>query len=161
MHDHELRELLRRKAAEMRLEPAAPQRLLKRARRRRIGTVLLSSTVVAGVALGAFLGAHAALQKGAVPPPRQLATEAPNPQTPAGFQGLWPTTTKPALRSLQDEVDQGHMPLLTDPQGVANEFAVNVMGWDPNDVTTRPGQAQGSSDVAIVDVFDRALQAGS
>ena len=47
--DDDLRNLLRDKADEVRMDPAAPPRVLQRARRRRIGNVLLSSILVAAI----------------------------------------------------------------------------------------------------------------
>jgi len=71
--DHDIREMLREKAEEVRFDPAVPRPVLRRARRRRVGNAVLASVLVAGVAAGGFIGVRQALNGGAKPAHRQVA----------------------------------------------------------------------------------------
>src|SRR6266550_4181098 len=66
--DDDLRNLLRDKADEIRTDPAAPPRVLQRARRRRIGNALVASATTLAVAAGAFLGVRAVSHETRRPP---------------------------------------------------------------------------------------------
>jgi len=61
--DRELKELLRRKAEEARLDPGAPAPVLRRARRRRIGNAVVAGLTTAAVVAGAFVGVRVALHQ--------------------------------------------------------------------------------------------------
>src|SRR5439155_18416298 len=68
--DDDLRNLLRDKADEVRMDPAAPPRVLQRARRRRIGNAVVASTTTLAVVAGAFLGVRALSHETRRPPSR-------------------------------------------------------------------------------------------
>jgi hypothetical protein len=73
--DSEVRQLLRDRAEEARIEPTIPPAVLRRARRRRAGTVAMTGVVAAAVAAGALVGVRAALDRGgALRPGGQEAT---------------------------------------------------------------------------------------
>jgi hypothetical protein len=127
--DRDVKTLLESKAEEMRLEPGIPDRVLRRARRRRAGTALLAGAITAAAVVGVFAGARLLLQETAGPP--RDVRPAGTPGRPYPF--IYPPT-QAQLDTTIAEVAQGSMPMWTDPEGVATLFAVNVMGWEPEDV---------------------------
>jgi hypothetical protein len=127
--DRDVKALLEAKAEEMRLHPAIPDRMLRRARRRRAGTALVAGVVAAAAVVGVFAGARLLLQETAGP--SRDVRPAGTPGRPYPF--IYPPTQE-QLDTTIAEVAQGSMPMWTDPEGVATLFAVNVMGWDPEDV---------------------------
>ncbi|HXF37685.1 MAG TPA: hypothetical protein VNO17_10985, partial [Actinomycetota bacterium] len=70
------------------------------------------------------------------------------------FPGIYPQASWADLERDQRAVDQGHHPLWTTPEGVAAEFAVAVLGWDPADVVTERNTRQDVG--ASVFVTDRS-----
>jgi hypothetical protein len=75
--DSELKQLLRDRADEARVEPTIPPAVLRRARRRRAGTVAMTGVVAAAVAAGALVGVRAAIDRGgAVRPGNEQETTA-------------------------------------------------------------------------------------
>jgi hypothetical protein len=126
--DVDLKTILDEKAEEMRLDPRIPRRVLRRARRRRAANAILAGTVTVGLALGAFVGARALLDETAVPQPTR-----PGGTTEEFYPFIYPPTLE-ELEVTQAQVAQGSMPMWTEPQGAATLFAVNVMGWDMDDV---------------------------
>lgn len=62
--DSELKQLLRDRADEARVEPTIPQAVLRRVRRRRVGTVAMTGLVAAAVVTGALVGVRSALDRG-------------------------------------------------------------------------------------------------
>ena len=121
--------MLESKAEEMRLDPHVPPSVLRRARRRRAGNAVLAGAVTVGLALGAFVGARALLDGTTSVPPEIR----PGGTTEEFYPFIYPPTPK-ELKAIQDEVAQGSMPMWTEPEGVAILFAVNVMGWEMDDV---------------------------
>jgi hypothetical protein len=57
----------------------------------------------------------------------------PGQTTEKFYPFIYPPTQE-ELEVTQEQVAQGSMPLWTDPEGVAILFAVNVMGWEMDDV---------------------------
>jgi hypothetical protein len=62
--DNELRELLQERAGSVRIDASIPTHTLRRSRRRRIATTLVTGAVTVGVVAGAFVGAQALLNDG-------------------------------------------------------------------------------------------------
>lgn len=120
--------MLDEKAEEMRLDPRIPRGVLRRARWRRAANAVLAGTVTVGLALGAFFGARTLLDETSVPQPTR-----PGGTTEEFYPFIYPPTLK-ELEVTQEQVAQGSMPMWTEPQGAAILFAVNVMGWDMDDV---------------------------
>jgi hypothetical protein len=125
----DIRTLLEEKAEEMRLEPRIPGSVIKRARRRRVITAAVAGTVTLAAAVGFYAGARTLLQEtsgrdGRVQPAGTGAETYPL---------IYPPTEEQLDNTLA-EVEQGSMPLWLSPRGVAELFAVNVLGWEPNDV---------------------------
>jgi hypothetical protein len=126
--DVDLKTMLDEKAEEMRLDPRIPRGVLRRARRRRAANAVLAGTVTVGLALGAFFGARTLLDETSVPQPTR-----PGGTTDEFYPFIYPPTLE-ELEVTQEQVAQGSMPMWTEPQGAAILFAVNVMGWDMDDV---------------------------
>jgi len=126
--DVDLKTMLDEKAEEMRLDYRIPPPVLRRARRRRAANATLAGAVTVGLALGAFVGARALLGETAVP--RETAPAAPAEEF---YPFIYPPTLE-ELEVTQEQVAQGSMPMWTEPEGTAILFAVNVMGWDMDDV---------------------------
>jgi hypothetical protein len=127
--DNDLKTLLEKKAEEMRLDRRLPPRVLRRARRRRAATAAVAGAVAAGAVAGVFVGARLLLQETAAG--SRDVRPAGTPQ--AMYPFIFPSTRE-ALENTQAEVAQGSMPLWTRPEGTAVLFAVNVLGWDMEDV---------------------------
>ncbi|MGH2655304.1 MAG: hypothetical protein ACRDIZ_01155 [Actinomycetota bacterium] len=144
----DLKTMLDEKAEEMRLDPRIPRGLLSRARRRRAANAFLAGTVTVGLALGAFVGARALLDETAVPHPTR-----PGGTTDEFYPFIHPPTLE-ELEVTQEQVAQGSMPMWTEPEGAAILFAVNVMGWDMEDVEVDP------QDDAVV-IRNRSFDGGS
>lgn len=121
--------MLDERAEEMRLEPRIPRGVLRRARRRRAANAALAGAVTVGLALGAFVGARELLESRTAAPPELR----PGASTEEFYPFIYPPNQE-ELENTREQVADGHMPLWSDPGGVAHLFAVNVMGWDPNDV---------------------------
>jgi hypothetical protein len=125
----DLKTMLDEKAEEMRLDARIPASVLRRARRRRVANAALAGAVTVGLAVGAFVGARGLLDQTA---------SGPAEIRPGGTAGeFYPFIYPPTLEELevtQEQVAQGSMPMWTEPEGAAILFAVNVMGWDMNDV---------------------------
>jgi hypothetical protein len=130
--DGNIRTLLRDKAEEMRIGTTIPAEVLRRSRRRRTATAGVAALVTIGVAAGAFVGARTLLRE----------TAGGEPQVRPGGSAVLPEDVYPfiypptlaELESTQAQAEEGHVPLWQSPRGVAEMFAVNVMGWDPDDV---------------------------
>jgi hypothetical protein len=147
--DVDLKTMLDEKAEEMRLDPRIPRGVLRRARRRRAANAALAGAVTVGLALGAFVGARALLDQ---------TTSGPAEIRPGGTtEEFYPFIYPPTLEELEfteEQVAQGSMPLWTEPEGAAILFAVNVMGWDMDDVEVDVrGQTATISNPALPDGF--------
>jgi hypothetical protein len=152
--DVDLKTMLDEKAEEMRLDPRIPRGVLRRARRRRAANAVLAGTVTLGLALGAFVGARALLDETAVPQPTR-----PGGTTDEFYPFIYPPTLE-ELEVTQEQVAQGSMPMWTEPEGTAILFAVNVMGWDMDDVEVDI-QGSGEEITAVIRNHRISLAAGS
>jgi hypothetical protein len=141
--DVDLKTMLDEKAEEMRLDPRIPQGVLRRARRRRAANAVLAGTVTVGLALGAFFGARTLLDETSVPQPTR-----PGGTTEEFYPFIYPPTLE-ELEVTQEQVAQGSMPMWTEPEGAAILFAVNVMGWDMDDVEVDV-QGDGNEITAVI-----------
>jgi len=145
--DGELKELLRRKADGVQPNPKMPGHVLKRARRRRIGTVLLSTAVVAALGVGVFLGASAALKKQAIRPPNVPATHTPGPRPAFGqhFFGIWPVDSEARAQAFAKHVKAGHDLWALEPNTEAVYFATHVMHWPRQSVAVHRSTDMGTA----------------
>jgi hypothetical protein len=126
--DADLRTLLRDRADEVQVDPRIPERVLRRARRRRVATGLVAGAVAVGAVAGMVVGARVLVRETAEP--REVRPAA----TPGGsYPFIYPSTPE-ELETTQAEVAQGSMPMWTEPGGAAILFAVDVMGWEMDDV---------------------------
>ncbi|MGH2674277.1 MAG: hypothetical protein ACRDKA_10620 [Actinomycetota bacterium] len=151
----DLKRLLDEKAEEMRLDRRIPRSVLRRARRRRAGTAALAGAMTVGLALGVVVGIRALLQE---------TSTGPRETTPAGpstafYPFIYPPTQE-ELEVTREQVAQGSMPMWTDPEGTAILFAVNVLGWDMNDVEVDV-QGSGEDITAVIRNHRISLAAGS
>ena len=130
--DRELRTLLQDKADEVRLHGRIPEDVLRRSRRRRVANGALAGLTAAAIAAGIVVAGRAALTRTVGAPP-EVAPGGVGQSGAASYPFIYPETQE-VLEATQAEVAQGSMPMWTDPEGVAILFAVNVMGWDMDDV---------------------------
>ena len=151
--NRDIRTMLQEKAEEVRLEPGIPAGMVKRARRRRMVTATLAGAVTVAAVAGFYAGARALLDEESGPPPGQEVQPAAPPTAAAG---IFPSTEE-EIRSIQSQVAEGHMPLWRSPEGVAQLYAVNVLGWDPEDVEVRvPGDVPVTAVIANPTLADAA-----
>jgi hypothetical protein len=140
--DTRIPELLRDLAEEARPDPSLEGRTLRRARRRRLRNASLGGVGVLAAILVAAAAARALL---ALLPERRVPGGSPSPSVAApveAFPGIYPQASWADLQRDQRAVDDGHHPLWTTPEGVAAEFAVAVLGWDPADVVAERNTRQ-------------------
>jgi hypothetical protein len=147
--DTRLRNRLHDLASEMPVDvEGSKSRTLRRARGRRV------LTAGAGVAVVLALVAVSVSALRLVDP--GTSRPAVTGPTPARvFEGLWPETDADALAVTQEAVDGGAMPLRTTPDGTASLLAVNLLGWQPNDVQIESTSVDG--DEALVVISNRIL----
>jgi hypothetical protein len=126
--DTRLQTLLHDLATEMPvdIEGTAP-RTLRRARRRRV----LNAGAGVAIAVAIVVVSASALRFGDEPTVTPAVT-GPNPS--ATFEGLWPETNADELALTQGQVNDGHYPLRTTPDGTAGLLAVDLLDWQPEDV---------------------------
>jgi hypothetical protein len=137
----DLRTLLREKAEEVRPDVRIPAPVLRRSRRRRVVTGVASGAVTVGIVAALFVGARFLVQE--TPEPREVRPAG----TPTEFYPFIYPPTQAELDTTVAEVAQGSMPMWTEPEGAAALFAVNVMGWDPNDVEA---SVRGDADEVVI-----------
>jgi hypothetical protein len=129
----EIRDLLRERAEDVRVEHRIPPTVLRQARRRRAVTALAAAGIAAVVVAAGVVGARSLLDGMAAEPRVTRPAEAP----PDVYPFVYPPREN--LATIQEQVAQGSMPMWTEPEGVAQLFAVNVLGWDPGDVAVSKG----------------------
>jgi hypothetical protein len=129
----DLKTMLQEKAEEVRVDPGIPSVVLRRSRRRRVATGVLTGVVTAAVAAGSFVAVRTALTATPTPEPRLGAGTQDDDSTRRPYPFIYPPT-EDELENTRSEVAQGSMPMWQTPGGAAELFAVNVMGWDPIDV---------------------------
>jgi hypothetical protein len=125
-----LKTVLERKADEMRLDPRIPRGVLRRARRRRVSIAVVTGAVVTGVVVGGLVGGRLLLEATAT---GTRETRPALPPSSSFYPYIYPETRE-LFETTLDEVSQGSMQLWTTPEGAAHLFAVNVLGWEPEDV---------------------------
>jgi hypothetical protein len=145
--DTRLRTVLHDLASDMpvELETTGPPTLRKARGRRALTGAGAVVAVVAFVAVS--LSAIRLVSDPATPEP---ATTGPNPAT---FPGLWPETSPEALETAQESADGGATPLRTTPDGTASLLAVDLLGWEPDDV--QPERVAGDGADATVVISNR------
>ena len=123
-----LRDLLHDLATQMPVdvEGTAP-RTLRRARGRRV----LNAGAGLAIAVAIVVVSASTLRFGDEPTVMPAVT-GPNPS--ATFGGLWPETNADDLALTQGQVNDGHYPLRTTPDGTASLLAVDLLDWQPEDV---------------------------
>jgi hypothetical protein len=149
--DRDLKELLREKADEVRVSPRIPQDVMRRTRRRRVATAVLAGAVTASVVAAGTLVTRAILAERVEP---RIGPGGPGTSTVEPYPFIYPPTRE-ELETTQGEVAQGSMPMWTDPQGAAHLYAVNVLGWNPEDVEA---SVRGDQPITVV-ITNPALNA--
>jgi hypothetical protein len=154
--DRDLKTLLRKRADDVRSSPNIPPDLLGRIRRRRVVTAATAGIVTVALIAGGVAVTRLALRSVAGPAP--MVT--PGAETaPHVYPFIYPSS-QAELETIQEEVAQGSMPMWTDPEGVAIQFAVNVMGWNMKDVEVSVRGDQPISAVITNPYLNRATGAG-
>jgi hypothetical protein len=128
--DSDLRTLLHEKAKEARIGPRIPTAVLRRSRRRRVANAVLAGAVTIGAVAGTSVGVRMLLQETAAE--RDGVRPAGTPDAP-NYPFIFPSSRE-ELETTAAEVAQGSMPMWTDPTGTVILYAVNVLGWDMDDV---------------------------
>jgi hypothetical protein len=129
--DDELKDLLTKKADEMRLPAEIPQPVLRRARRRRVVNAVVAGGLAVGVASIAFVGVRAAMRPSAMIPANPSPSLSPSmAPSPAAWRGIWPTATLEGGQALQEQVDRGEDVWLLDDFRVASRFAKQQLAWN-------------------------------
>ncbi|MGH2635836.1 MAG: hypothetical protein ACRDHU_06805 [Actinomycetota bacterium] len=82
--EQELRDLLETRVGDARVDPAPPPGVLKRARRRQVGTVVTAVVATTAVLLGSIIGVQTLLEAEPSPPPRPADVPV-LPDAPGGF----------------------------------------------------------------------------
>ena len=132
----EIRDLLRERAEDVRPEPRIPPTVLRRARRRRVVTAAAAAGITAAVVATAVVGTRAVLDVTTTHP----RVTRPALSSPDDHPFIYPPAEQ--LETIQEQVAAGSTPMWTEPEGVAHLFAVNVLGWDPEDVTVSRGPSR-------------------
>jgi hypothetical protein len=127
----DLRTLLQEKAEEVRVDPRIPPVVLRRSRRRRVATGVLAGVVTAAVAAGSLVVVRTAMSTAPAPPP-QVGAGTQDSRPPQGYPFIYPPT-EDQLENTREQLPES-MVMWTEPRGAAELFAVNVMGWGPQDV---------------------------
>lgn len=120
----ELRELLREKAEEIRIDHRVPGRMLRRARRRRVVSAVVAGGLAAGLVAGGVIGIRAAI-------PDRSAGFA-NPRTVQPWRGIWPQDTRAEAETAQAAADAGD-PDATwqrNPVEVLERFGLQGLNWE-------------------------------
>jgi hypothetical protein len=144
MMDTRLPNLLHDLASEMPVdvEGSAP-RTLRKARGRRV-----VAAVGAGLAVAALVVVSVSALR--LPADRTVpAVTGPSPE-PKAFEGLWPETDAESLAVTQAAVDEGHQPLRTTPDGTATLLAVDLLGWEVNNVSAEVSQDRSQEAVVLI-----------
>jgi hypothetical protein len=155
--DRDLRTLLRERADDVRGSSSIPPDLLRRSRRRRVVTAATAGIVTVALIAGGVAVTRLALRSAAGPAPAVTPGAGTAPDV---YPFIYPSS-QAELETIQDEVAQGSMPMWTDPEGVAIQFAVNVMGWNMNDVEVSLRGDQPISAVITNPYLNQATGAGA
>jgi hypothetical protein len=133
----DLKELLHRRAQDIRIPPDLPPPTLRRARRRRGWSVafvgMTALAMITGVVVAFQLTSTTSRRIGESPSP--LGPTEPTPVPPGtdsdfAVPSVWPETNLDDVRAEQAAVDGGADSWRTDPTETARRFAVSVLGWD-------------------------------
>ena len=133
----DLRQMLQRKAGEVRPPTSLPPGLLRRARWSRVRTSAVS--LVVGAAL--IAGAGAGLRTMLLGEPRPYDPGAANEE----LLPIWPAREADELDALQESAGDGGSTQLQSAESAARGFAVDVLGWDQGDVRVETSAAQATS----------------
>ena len=126
----ELKRMLERRAQEMRLDEDFPSKIRTRARRRRLGTAILSLTVVAAIGTSSFVAVHELMER------RSRLGPQPATSPTSGVRPVWPSVEE--ILQIQDMVTRDHATWALTPKGIGQIFAERVMRWNPPDVEIVP-----------------------
>ncbi len=139
--DTEIKEMLRRRADDMRIDPGLPAPVLRRSRRRRGLAAMLAGTTAVLIVAGAVVGAQAILTRTGGPATSPTPPASESPPTGGGtglaFAGIWPERNADELQAEQSVVDQGNDQYRLDPSQTGVEFAHQALGWDPSIMDAR------------------------
>ena len=137
----DLKQLLQRRAEDMRIPPDLPPATFRRARRRRGWTAAFAGvttiTLIAGTVLALQSTVFSSQRRiGDMPTPS--SSTQPTSRSPVvdshPFPGLWPASSAAAMRYYEREVEEGRQTWLLDPWETSRRFAFDVLGWRSSDI---------------------------
>jgi len=160
--DPDLKQMLDRRAEDMRLAPDLPPVTRRRAHRRRGWSVAFASMTVLAVITGTValvqtFGTTTTRRIGQSPTPPAPSESTPPPPVATGdyaVPAIWPETNLADIQAEQAAVDAGSDSWRTDPAAVGQRFAHDVAGWD--DVAVSVSWIDPSNGLGVVHVVDRA-----
>jgi len=135
----DLKELLHRRADDMRLPPGIPPITLRRARRRRGWSATFAGVTAIAVVAGTITGIQF-LTRSTPNNPSQTNVPTPTPTGPVvsaeelSVPPVWPAGSIEELRFYEREVEQGRETWLLDPWETTRRFAFDVLGWRSSDL---------------------------
>ncbi|HEY7755058.1 MAG TPA: hypothetical protein VID69_02400 [Actinomycetota bacterium] len=141
-------------------DPSQEAPTLRRARRRRALTASATALALVAIVAGGLAGLRALAPSTTTTPgvdPTPSATSSPGPTDLVPLGAIWPETTAEDLAFAQQQIDEGHQPWRTDPAMTAEAFAVNVLGWAPEDVVSQAG-TPGSDGTVAVEISNAGLE---
>ncbi len=159
----DLKELLQRRAEDMRLPPDLPPATFRRARRRRGWTAAFAGVTTITLIAGTIV----ALQSTVFSSDRRIGhepTPAPSEPTPAPTQAppivdtdhavpaVWPEASLEAIQAEQLAVDSGADQWRTNSLATAQSFATDVLGWSESADGVSLTQISGSEESGSVGV---------
>lgn len=128
----DLRVVLDREARTVHAEPTAYSAVMRRAgRRRRVRTV---GTIAVALAVAAA-GVGVALRGFGPAPSRPASVPESGLDRPSG--AIWPELTSTDLERAQEQAEQGEGAWRFSAMETARQFAVEVLGWRPEDILVR------------------------
>jgi hypothetical protein len=132
---NDLKELLRRRAEDVRVPPTLPPVTLRRARRRRVWTAAFAGLTTIAVVAGTVVALQSTVfsshrQIGDTPSPPPPAQPALPSSADSAVPAVWPEASLGEIQTEQAAVDAGADLWRTDPIETARMFGHEALGWD-------------------------------
>jgi hypothetical protein len=153
-----VKEMLRDRAEDMRLEPDIPRPVVRRARHRRLMNAAVAGTTALAVVAGAVVAVGVALDARGNNPPAVSPTpsEEPSPAPPIVTRedqvpAVWPETNLEDIQDSQRAADDGAQSWRLDVLETARAFAKQVLRWPDAETYVVAGAPE--SDQARVEIL--------
>jgi hypothetical protein len=124
-----LPDLLRELSSDMPVAVRDMRPTLRRAKRRRLATTIVSSAVVVALVVGTAAGIRVMTVA-----ERHVVGQTETPEPKSTFRGFWPETSWNEADLAQHEVDDGSDQWRTDPRKTAERLTTTLFGWAPDEV---------------------------